>query len=121
MLARALLKIGVIPKTENKKISENTLRKRQAAVRLIALNPSKFEELSKKYRKEFLGDNMFAEIRYELLSYYNDENDDKDVEIPTLKHWLEQSRDGSFWPAKSNWTTAATAAYENMQKSQEKE
>ena len=68
-LARALIQTG--KKNGNDKIARNTLAKRQAAVRLIALNPLKFEEIAAKYKNEFLCKDMMDEVRVILVSYYN--------------------------------------------------
>ena len=124
-LARALITIGAT-KNKQKKIAINTLRKRQAAVRLIVLSPDKFETIANKYKSQFLCDDMLVEIKYALISYYKTmENIEKGIEqevkIPTLKRWLEESRDGSFWPTKTSWIAAARSAYQKLNKIQEKE
>ena len=121
-LARALIKDGKM--TDSTKVVKNTLLKRDAAVRLIVLNPSKFESIANKYalKNEFLSPKMMIEIKHILVLQYEKlnalgcadtlHNEDTDyVQVPSLKRWIEKARDGSFWPTKRNWIDAAKKAY----------
>ena len=121
-LERAIIQKGV-KKDSKKKLSKPTLVKRETAARLIALNPLEFEAIADTFKNNFLCDEMIIEIRAKLVSYYNSmrlaENPevythytiDDLIAIPSLKRWIEDSRNGSFWPTQNSWINAAKTAW----------
>ena len=124
-LERALIQKG-FKKAPGKKFAKGTLVKREAAARLLALNPLEFEAIADAFRNNFLCDEMVIEIRVKLVSYYNSmamvkhpqiytaHTMDELIEIPTLKRWIEDSRNGSFWPTQDSWIKAAKTAWEKL-------
>ena len=101
-LACALIKTG------NTDASKNTLSKRLHAARLISLNLYEFQTIASKYTNHFLCDRMVLEIRIKLISYCSsmttnifDESSEEYVQIPSLKRWIEDSKNGVFWPTRN--------------------
>ena len=68
-LERALIATGH-KKASKKTISERTLAKRLAAVRLLCLNPDEFENIATIFKNNFMCDEMVIQIRAKLVSYY---------------------------------------------------
>ena len=70
---------------------------------------------------------LMFDIRAKLVSYYNSMRWAKDpdymylhytvddlIAIPTLKRWIEESRNGSFWPTQDSWIVAAKIAWNKL-------